>query len=107
MKTFYGGIKFSEAGNNIAKPMVLRQIQDGKYNVVAPSWAFASRPLNWPRRRSRPLKRLRPGRPNVRTNGVAPGPDRWTGGDRLAVSRFLPTRRSGAWIRLCSITFRF
>lgn len=49
LKTFYGGIKFSEAGNNIAKPMVLRQIQDGKYNVVAPS-AFASHPLNWPRK---------------------------------------------------------
>ncbi|HCX88543.1 MAG TPA: amino acid ABC transporter substrate-binding protein [Gammaproteobacteria bacterium] len=48
LETFYGGIKFSEAGNNIAKPMVLRQIQDGKYNVVAPS-AFASHPLNWPR----------------------------------------------------------
>ena len=48
MMTFYGGIKFSEAGNNIAKPMVLRQIQDGKYNVVAPS-AFASHKLNWPR----------------------------------------------------------
>ena len=48
LQTFYGGIKFSEAGNNIAKPMVLRQIQDGKYNVVAPS-AFASHPLNWPR----------------------------------------------------------
>jgi branched-chain amino acid transport system substrate-binding protein len=48
MKTFYGGIKFSEAGNNVAKPMVLRQIQDGKYNVVAPS-EFASHKLNWPR----------------------------------------------------------
>ena len=48
MMTFYGGIKFSEAGNNIAKPMVLRQIQDGKYNVVAPS-EFASHPLDWPR----------------------------------------------------------
>lgn len=48
MQTFYGAIKFSEAGNNIAKPMVLRQIQDGKYNVVAPS-AFASHPLNYPR----------------------------------------------------------
>ena len=46
--TFYGQIKFSEAGNNIAKPMVLRQIQDGQYNVVAPS-AFASHALNWPR----------------------------------------------------------
>jgi len=48
LATFYGQIKFSEAGNNIAKPMVLRQIQDGKYNVVAPS-AFASHPINWPR----------------------------------------------------------
>ena len=48
LATFYGQIKFSEAGNNIAKPMVLRQIQDGKYNVVAPS-AFASHELNWPR----------------------------------------------------------
>ncbi len=48
METFYGNIKFSEAGNNIAKPMVLRQIQGGKYNVVAPS-AFASHELQWPR----------------------------------------------------------
>ena len=48
LSTFYGQIKFAEAGNNIAKPMVLRQIQDGKYNVVAPS-AFASHALNWPR----------------------------------------------------------
>ncbi len=48
LATFYGQIKFSEAGNNIAKPMVLRQIQDGQYNVVAPS-AFASHTLNWPR----------------------------------------------------------
>ncbi len=48
LQTFYGGIKFSEAGNNIAKPMVLRQIQDGKYVVVAPS-AFASHKLDWPR----------------------------------------------------------
>lgn len=48
MSTFYGQIRFSEAGNNIAKPMVLRQIQDGKYNVVAPS-KFASHELQWPR----------------------------------------------------------
>lgn len=48
LATFYGHIKFSEAGNNIAKPMVLRQIQNGKYNVVAPS-KFASHKLNWPR----------------------------------------------------------
>ena len=40
LQTFYGHIKFSKAGNNIAKPMVLRQIQNGKYVVVAPSkWA--------------------------------------------------------------------
>ena len=49
MMTFYGGIKFSDAGNNIAKPMVLRQIQNGHYNVVAPS-KFASHKLNWPRK---------------------------------------------------------
>ena len=49
LKTFYGDIRFSEAGNNIAKPMVLRQIQGGEYNVVAPS-AFASHAVNWPRK---------------------------------------------------------
>ena len=48
MSTFYGGIKFSEAGNNIAKPMVLRQVQDGQLNVVAPS-EWASHPVNHPR----------------------------------------------------------
>jgi len=42
MDTFYGRIKFSPVGNNIAKPMVLRQIQDGHYRVVAPTrWADA------------------------------------------------------------------
>lgn len=40
LETFYGPIKFGPRGNNIAKPMVLRQIQDGEYNVVAPErWA--------------------------------------------------------------------
>ena len=35
METFYGDIKFSEAGNNIAKPMFMRQIDaNGKYNLV-------------------------------------------------------------------------
>lgn len=48
LSTFYGPIKFSKAGNNIAKPMVLRQIQDGTYNVVAPS-KFASHKLDYPR----------------------------------------------------------
>ncbi len=49
MSTFYGNIKFSPAGNNIAKPMVLRQIQNGKFNVVAPS-KWASHPVNFPRK---------------------------------------------------------
>jgi branched-chain amino acid transport system substrate-binding protein len=49
LSTFYGQIRFSAAGNNIAKPMVLRQIQDGAYNVVAPS-EFASHQVNWPRK---------------------------------------------------------
>ncbi len=49
MSTFYGGIRFSEAGNNVAKPMVLRQIQNGKFNVVAPS-KWASHPVSFPRK---------------------------------------------------------
>ena len=48
MSTFYGNIKFSDAGNNIAKPMVLRQIQNGKLNVVAPL-KWASHPVQYPR----------------------------------------------------------
>lgn len=40
METFFGNIKFDETGKNIAKPMALRQIQNGEYVVVAPSkWA--------------------------------------------------------------------
>ena len=35
METFYGDIKFSENGNNIAKPMFMRQIgSDAKYSLV-------------------------------------------------------------------------
>jgi len=49
MSTFYGNIKFSKAGNNLAKPMVLRQIQNGKFNVVAPS-KWASHKVNHPRK---------------------------------------------------------
>ncbi|MDH3638405.1 MAG: amino acid ABC transporter substrate-binding protein [Gammaproteobacteria bacterium] len=49
LETFYGRIKFSEAGNNIAKPMVLRQIQNGVYNVVAPS-KWASHEVEYPRK---------------------------------------------------------
>jgi len=39
MMTFYGGINFDDAGRNIAKPMVLFQVQDGEYRVVYPSEA--------------------------------------------------------------------
>ncbi len=49
MQTFYGNIKFDLTGKNIAKPMVLRQIQNGKFNVVAPT-KWASHPVNWPRK---------------------------------------------------------
>ncbi|MDX1608555.1 MAG: amino acid ABC transporter substrate-binding protein [Halofilum sp. (in: g-proteobacteria)] len=42
MQTFYGNIKFDKTGKNIAKPMVLYQVQDGEYKVVAPTrWAAA------------------------------------------------------------------
>ena len=34
IETFYGNIKFSEAGNNIAKPMFMRQISGGTYNAI-------------------------------------------------------------------------
>jgi branched-chain amino acid transport system substrate-binding protein len=36
MMTFYGPIRFDESGKNIAKPMVLYQVQDGEYKVVYP-----------------------------------------------------------------------
>jgi len=49
MSTFYGNIKFSKAGNNIAKPMVLRQIQGGKLKIVAPL-KWASDPVQHPRK---------------------------------------------------------
>jgi branched-chain amino acid transport system substrate-binding protein len=40
--TFYGPIKFDASGKNVAKSMVLYQVQEGDYKVVAPSkWAEA------------------------------------------------------------------
>jgi branched-chain amino acid transport system substrate-binding protein len=42
METFYGHINFDKTGKNIAKPMILYQIQGGEYQVVAPTrWAEA------------------------------------------------------------------
>jgi branched-chain amino acid transport system substrate-binding protein len=49
MQTFYGNIKFDLTGKNTAKPMVLRQIQNGQFNVVAPT-KWASHEVNWPRK---------------------------------------------------------
>ncbi|UIF87670.1 amino acid ABC transporter substrate-binding protein [Cupriavidus necator] len=40
LMTFYGPLKFDQSGKNIAKSMVLYQVQDGKFKVVAPGkWA--------------------------------------------------------------------
>lgn len=47
METFYGRIKFDKTGKNIAKPMILYQVQKGHYRVVAPTkWAEAE--VNFP-----------------------------------------------------------
>lgn len=47
METFYGNVEFNAEGMNTAKPMVLYQVQDGQYKVVAPTkWASAK--LRWP-----------------------------------------------------------
>jgi branched-chain amino acid transport system substrate-binding protein len=49
MMTFYGPIKFDQTGKNTAKPMVLYQVRDGDYKVVAPTkWAEVK--LVWPRK---------------------------------------------------------
>ncbi len=37
METFFGWVKFDASGKNVAKPMVLRQLHNGRYIVVAPS----------------------------------------------------------------------
>ncbi len=47
-QTFYGNIDFDETGKNTAKPMVLFQVQDGEYKVVAPT-AWAASELRHPR----------------------------------------------------------
>lgn len=40
MQTFYGNVRFDETGKNIAKPMVMSQILQSDYKVVAPTeWA--------------------------------------------------------------------
>ncbi len=45
LMTFFGPIKFDPSGKNVAKSMVLYQVQNGRYAVVAPGkWAKA-RPI--------------------------------------------------------------
>jgi branched-chain amino acid transport system substrate-binding protein len=45
LKTFYGPVKFDASGKNIAKPMVLTQVQNGKYVVVAPAELATAKPI--------------------------------------------------------------
>jgi branched-chain amino acid transport system substrate-binding protein len=49
--TFYGPINFDDTGKNVAKPMASGQIQDGAFQVVAPSEAavadYKFEPLAW------------------------------------------------------------
>ena len=46
METFYGDVKFGPDGNNVAKPMFLRQIgADGSYSLVG-TFADLSYPRN-------------------------------------------------------------
>jgi len=48
LQTFYGWVDFDDTGKNIAKPMVLRQVQKGKLVPVAPS-KFASGEVIFPK----------------------------------------------------------
>jgi len=48
LQTFFGWIKFDDTGRNIAKPMVLRQLIQGRYVTVAPS-GFAQQEVVYPR----------------------------------------------------------
>jgi branched-chain amino acid transport system substrate-binding protein len=48
LDTFYGHIHFAPDGRNTSKPMVLRQVQDDKYAVVAPT-KYAAEPVEYPR----------------------------------------------------------
>jgi len=48
MQSFYGPIKFDETGKNAGKPMVVLQVQKGKYVPVAPT-AYASGKVQYPK----------------------------------------------------------
>lgn len=55
LMTFYGPLKFDANGRNVAKSMVLYQVQGGKFKVVAPARWAASRVITpappWARRK--------------------------------------------------------
>ncbi len=48
LQTFYGPVRFDKTGKNPGRKMVLRQIQDGKFAVVAPT-KYAAAKLEYPR----------------------------------------------------------
>jgi len=45
LETFYGPVKFDASGRNVAKPVVLTQVQGGKYVVVTPAKWAAGKPI--------------------------------------------------------------
>jgi len=49
LMTFFGPIKFDQTGKNVAKPMVLYQVLNGDYKVVAPT-KWAETKMVWPRK---------------------------------------------------------
>lgn len=49
MTTIFAPIKFDSTGKNVAKQMVLYQVRDGTYQVVAPT-KWAATKLVWPRK---------------------------------------------------------
>ncbi len=49
LNTIFGPIKFDATGKNVAKQMVMYQVQKGAYRVVAPA-RWAESPIEWPRK---------------------------------------------------------
>jgi branched-chain amino acid transport system substrate-binding protein len=45
LETFYGPVKFDASGRNSAKPVVMTQVQAGKYVVVAPAKWTTAKPV--------------------------------------------------------------
>jgi branched-chain amino acid transport system substrate-binding protein len=45
LETFYGPVRFDAAGRNVAKAMVLTQVQNGKYVVVYPAKGASGTPV--------------------------------------------------------------